>query len=234
MTKPRIPDSIVLFNTYIENTNDYLQEGNPETNAVRLGILDTEQQGWAAFRSQWIPLFPLYENKRNTRTLLVTDQLHAIIQNAKAFDKEHHLLDRIAASPHVTVKDLSAFNIKSGPLAKQSRTKPTKPISVLVIPELTQIGGGELSVVCRNNMDARTGVIDEATGVEYRYLVGAEAPGSASDPRLRQGLSTRSRFTLDLGDENNGKTAHLYFRWTNTKYPALSGPWSRLYPVLVV
>jgi len=233
-TTSRIPESIALFNTYIENTTNYLDAGTPETNAARLGILDTEKHDWGAFRDAWSPLYPLYENKRNSRTILVTDQLHAIIKNTKTYDKEHHLLDRIAASPNVTITDLSTFNIKSGPLAKQSRTKPTTPIDALVIADLAQIGGGELSITCRNNVDSRTAIIEEANGVEFRYLAGGEAPVSVADERLRQSLSSRARFTLNLGDENVGKTAYLYFRWVNTKYPALAGPWSSRMTVLVV
>ncbi|RKD85095.1 hypothetical protein [Mangrovibacterium diazotrophicum] len=232
--RSRIPGAIGLFNSYIASTADYFEAGTPESNAARLGILDTEKTAWLAFRDEWNPLYPLYENKRSTRTMLVTDQLHAIIKDTKTYDKEHHLLDRIAASPNVTITDLSTFNIKSGPLAKQRRTKPSKPIDALVIPDLVQIGGGELSITCRNNMDARTGIIDEANGVELLYLVGTEPPASANDPLLRQSFSSRARFTLNLGNDSNGKTAYLYFRWVNSKYPTLAGPWTRMYSVLVV
>lgn len=233
-TRTRIPNSIVSFNTYITTTDDYLLTGTPDTNATRLGIIASEQQSWTAFRTEWTPLFPQYENKRNSRTMLVTDELHNIIRKTKAFDQEHHILDRIAASPNVTVTDLSTFNIKSGPLAKKSHTKPTKAITALVVPDISQLGGGELAIKCSNNADSRVAVLDEANEVEFRYLVGTEAPASMNDPLLQQGASTHARFTLNLGGENGGKTAYLYFRWQNTKYPALAGPWSQLYAILIV
>lgn len=233
-TRARIPGSIVPFNSYIEKTSDHMVKGNPVNNATRLGILEPELQSWISFRDEWLPLFPQYANKRNSRTLLITDQLHVIIRKTKAYDKKHRILDRIAASPNVTVTDLTTFHIKSGPLAKQSRTKPSKPISTLVAPEIVQIGGGKLSIRCNNNADSRTAIIADANEVEFRYLSGAEAPASANDPLLWQGVSTKARFTLGLGDENSGKTAYLYFRWANSRYPALAGPWSQLYAVLIL
>ena len=234
LSKSRIPVSILSFNTYIETTNDYLIAGSPETNAARLGILDTEQQSWSGFRDEWAPLFPQYENKRSSRTLLIIDRLHTIIRKMKAYDKEHHILNRIAASPNVTVTDLSTFNIKSGPLAKQNRTRPSQPIDILVVPDIKQIGGGELSIKCRNNVDTRIAIVDDANGVEFLYLAGEEAPSSVNDQALRRGFSSRARLMLELGGENKKKTAYLYFRWINSKYPSLAGPWSTLYSATIV
>lgn len=230
----RIPISIKPFNGFANCAINYLTEGTPETNAVRLGIQDSDLQVLVALRDRWNPLFALYENKRSSRTLLVTDQLHAIIADWKAYDKEHHLLDRIAASPNVTVTDLSTFNIKSGPLAKPNHSRPTKPITTLVLPEIKQLGGGTLELKCANSDDNRIAIIEDASQVEVRYQVGPTAPTSASDPMLRQTASTHARFSLDLGAENSGKTAYLYFRWINSKYPALAGPWSNLSSVFIL
>ena len=232
--RSRIPTSIYDFNTYLETTDSYFAEGAPETNAARLGILETEQQSWHGFLESWSPLFPIYENRRNSRTMLVTDELHSIINQVKTYDKEHRILDRIAASPNVTVTDLSVFNIKSGALAKKSRTKPTNPIEALVVPDIDQIGGGELALKCRNNMDNRTAIVPDASCVEYRYLIGETPPTSPDQAGLQQDLSTRASFVVNMGSGNAGKNVYLYFRWNNTKYPALAGPWSHVYPVLIV
>jgi len=230
----RIPKSILDFNTYINSTTTYLGQGSPETNATRLNILDSEQQAWTALNTAWEPLFPLYEAKRTSRTILVTDELHEIIDQLRAYDKEHHILDRIAASPNVTVTDLSVFNIKSGTLAKKGRSKPSSPIEALVVPEISQLGGGELKIKCHNNEDQRVAVVDGASCVEYRFLVGDEAPASVNDPLLQQSASTRASFALRLGAENSGKRAYLYFRWCNASYPELAGPWSGMTEVLIV
>lgn len=234
ISKSRIPGSINLFDHYMVTVRGYMHDGNPVTNADRLGITNTEQQTLDALCDEWIPLYALYQNKRSSRTLLVTDQLHAIIQRTKSYDKEHHILDRVAASPNVTITDLSTFNIKSDSLSKQNRTKPSKPIELQVVPEIKQIGGGELSIKCNNNFDARTAIVEDANEVEFRYLVGNEAPQSMNDPMLNQEASTKARFILKLGAENSGKTAYLYFRWYNSHYPELAGPWTTLQTALIV
>nr|WP_319397603.1 hypothetical protein [uncultured Carboxylicivirga sp.] len=233
-SKSRIPVSINEFNTYLIATDSYLTEGTPETNATRLGILAQEQEIWHSFLTEWNNFFSSYSNKRSERTMLVTEELHSVIKKTKLFDQTSHLLDRIASSPNVTLTDLTVFNIKSGDLAKSSRSKPVTPIDTQVVPMIQQIGGGSLSIKSKNNHDERTAILKEANCVQYRYIISDTPPESVHDEALKQGLSTRATFVLETGANNAGKRIYLYFRWYHTSYQALAGPWSRVYSVLIV
>ncbi|PTN09795.1 hypothetical protein C8N47_10389 [Mangrovibacterium marinum] len=230
----RIPRAISRFDTYLENATRYLQAGSPETNASRLSIQEEEVTTLNGYYAEWSPLYLLYSDKKNSRTTAVTEQLHLIIEKTVDYDHQQHLLDRIASSPNVTVTDLDTFNIKGSLLAKTKRTKPSKAITELVLPDISQRGGGELAIKCRNSEGGRAAILKEANCVEYRYRVDEQAPTSVNNEGLNTGISTKASFTLSLGAENSAKYAYLYFRWYNTKYPNLAGPWSSLHSVLIL
>jgi len=232
--RSRIPRSLEAFSAYIVQTDDYLQQGEPQTNASRLGLLPHEVDLWHTLRKEWDALYPLYENKHASRTLLVTEQLHELVGRIKRYNSQRNLLNRIAASPESTVTDLSVFNIKSGSLAKQSKSRPEQPIEALVVPDFKLIGGGELIVKCRNNKSSQIAIIKDAELVEYLFCADNEPPPSPNDKRLDRGFSPRARFIIALGGENSGRYANFYFRWINSKYPGLAGPWSPLYRILIV
>ena len=67
--KSRIPRSAPLFNSYIVNTTNYLLAGTaPNTNAARLGVLDSEVTRWSALASKWGDVF-YFIRIRNTHVL---------------------------------------------------------------------------------------------------------------------------------------------------------------------
>ncbi|WP_163707748.1 hypothetical protein [Mangrovibacterium lignilyticum] len=234
MTTARIPRLILPFNAYLNNTEGYLKAGTPTTNADRLGILPEELATWSGFLAVWTPNFLLYSDKKNSRTTTVIEQLKLVIDNTANYDHQRNLLDRIASSPNVTLTDLTTFNIKGSLLAKTTHSRPTTPLPNLVLASLKQMGGGKLSVQCRSSEGGGISIEKDANAVEYLYKTGTTAPLSISDEGLKTGLSTRARFTLALGAEKSAQYAYLYFRWVNTKYPDLAGPWSALRTMLLI
>jgi len=229
----RIPRSIRGFNSYIENTANYLLEGNP-TNAVRLGFLADETDKWVGFSLKWKPLFPLYSDRKGTYTTSNKDALRKIIFDCRTFNHDNSLLDRIGASPNVKVHDLEVFRIKKGILKKETRTAPKTKINEPVGATLQSIGGGSFSVKCRSSKGGRAAIFEEADSVQYVYLVGDTAPASAEVAGLTKEISTRASFTLELSSDNSEKHLYIYFRWYRTKYPSMSGPWNTLQTMLIV
>lgn len=230
----RIPRRIEPFNAYIVNTNAYLQEGTPTANADRLGILPTEKAQWSAFLTAWTPLYIKYSDKKNTRTTAVKDELMNIIGNCVRFDKSNHILDRIAASPNVTIADMSIFNIKKGALQKATRTIPTTPISEPVYALIRPIGGGSFTIKCYSNSSKRASILEGADSVQYAYLVCDTPPSSAEITGLSKEISSRASFTLALGAGSSAKYLYIYFRWYNTRHPLLAGTWSALQTALIM
>jgi hypothetical protein len=233
ITGPRIPRGIDDFNPYIVNTTAFLQAGEP-TNAERLGILISELEKWSGFAAAWAPLYTKYSDKKSSRTTVVKDQLLEIISNTVDFDQSIHFIDRIAASPNVTIVDMEAFNIKKGVLQKTSRGSSTTPIAEPVTVTIQPIGGGTMSLKCYSATGQRASIYSGADGVQFLYVVGDVPPVSAEAPGLSKELSTKAIITLSLGSGSSGKNLYIYFRWYNTKHPELSGPWSALQTSLIL
>ena len=227
----RIPRGIDGFNLYIITTCAFLMAGMP-VNADRLGILPDEATKWQAFLAEWTPLYAKYSDKKNSRTTAVKDQLVDIIDRCVMLDQTCHILDRIAASPNVTIVDMETFNIKKGVLQKGTRSTSTTPISESVNAALQMLGGGSFAVKCHNST-SRASIVEGGDSVQYAYLIGTTPPESVKAPGLTKDLSTKAAFTLPLGPENVGKYLYIYFRWNNTKHPELAGPWCTLQTVLI-
>lgn len=228
----RIPRKVEDFNAYITNTNTYLLAGTP-INATRLGILPTETTQWTAYATEWPPLYLKYSDKKNNRTTLVKDQLLSILYNCVEYDQTNHILDRIAASPNVTIADMEAFNIKKGVLQKQTRTVSLKSIDEPVVASVKSLDSGIFAIKCRHSGKTRASIFDDADTVQYAYIVGDKAPASGDDPGLTREVSTKASFRLRIGADSTEQHLYIYFRWYNTVHPDLAGPWSGLITTLI-
>ena len=230
---PRIPRGIDDCSQYLISTNNYLDSGTPN-NAERLGILPEETVKWKGLTNRYQPLYLLYSDKKNSRTTAVKDQLLSIIDEVTDLDQSCHLLDRIAASPNVTVADMETFNIKKGILQKTTRSVATTPLTNQVAAAIQPIGGGSVTIKCRNISGERAGIDEGANCVQYAYVVGDKAPVSADGENLRREISTKASFVLALGSASSAQSLFIYFRWYNTKHPELAGPWSALMTTLIL
>lgn len=223
----RIPRTIDEFNTYIDITNTYLLAGTP-TNWSRLAWTQAEMTQWTTFNTQWKPAFLKYSDKKGSRTTAITEQLHLIIKNCVTLDKTNHLLDRIAAAAPgaQTITDLQTFNIKAGSQAKAPSHTHTA-IAEAVVVSLQAIGGGDVQIKCRTGHDSKhSSIVDGADSVQYLYQIGGTAPANAETAGLIKEHSTKASFTIHLGAASAEKRLYIFFRWYNSKYPALAGPWS--------
>ncbi len=230
--RSRIPRKIKGFAPYIGITTTYLQNGAP-TNAIRLGILPAELQKWIDLAAEWEPLYLLYSDKKNSRTTAIKDQLLQVIATLVELDRTNRLLDRIAASPNVTVADLSTFNIKRGMLQKTTRTVATTPISEQVVAAVIPIGGGSVSIKCRCISSKTCSIATGADSVQLAWAVGNTPPSSPDDILVTRDLSSKAIVNLQLGAGNSAQHLYIYFRWYNTRHPNLSGPWGTLQTILI-
>jgi hypothetical protein len=233
-TGARIPRGIEEFNPYIANTNAYLLAGSPTTNAVRLGIIPDEVTQWTDVATAWLPLYAKYSDKKNSRTTAIKDQLLSLIDQCVELDSSCHLLDRIAASPNVTIEDMGAFNIRRGILQKTTRSIPHTPISESITVSIQPLGGGSISIKCYSSSGERAAIYEDADSVQFVYQVGGTTPAAADVIGLERDISTKAAFTLALGSSSSSKYLYIYFRWYDTKRPGLAGPWSALQTTLIL
>ena len=230
MPNSRVPQSIVDFHLYVNNALDYLNSGTPK-NSERLTVIDEEITLLTGIVTRWNPLYVLYSDKEKTRTPVVIAQLQDLITEFNDLNQSKHLLNRIAASANVTVVDLKTFNIKSG---STKRSVSVQPIQVAVDVSIQLLGGGSVTIKCREVGSSSVSIIDEADCVQCAYIVGTTPPQSADDPGLSQNISTKATFTMALGSGSSAKNLYIYFRWYNTKHPELAGPWTRLVSTVIV
>jgi len=230
MPNSRVPQAIVDFHLYVNNALDYLNTGTPK-NSERLTVTEDELTLLTGIVTRWNPLYILYSDKEKTRTTIVIAQLQDLITEFNDLNQSKHLLNRIAASANVTVVDLKTFNIKSG---STKRSVAVQPIQVGVDVSIQLLGGGSVTIKCREDGSSSASIIDEADCVQYAYIVGTTPPESADAVGLNRNVSTRATFTLSLGSGVSAKSLYIYLRWYNTKHPELAGPWTRLVSTVIV
>ncbi|HEY5589757.1 MAG TPA: hypothetical protein VIK55_01955 [Paludibacter sp.] len=231
--RSRIPRAIDQFNNYLSNTNSYLVALN-SANAIRLGILPDEVTRWTGFVCAWNPLYLKYIDEKGSRTTVITDHLHSIITSCVIFDQTNHLLDRIAASPVVTVSDMEIFNIKKGILLKTKHTRPQAALTEPLFASIQPIGGGNVSIKCRSASGGRAAIFAGADAIQFNYAIGDPAPGFAEAYGLKSEISSRATINLALSPASSGKHLYIYLRWYLVKHPTLAGPWSSVQTVLVL
>ena len=98
----RIPRGIDPFDPYINRIVAYLLEGNPTTNAERVGIGTDEVQFLSNMLTEWKPLYLKYTDKKNTRTTTVIDQAYRQCPDRR--DTAHFALGRGNDTQHIHQK----------------------------------------------------------------------------------------------------------------------------------
>lgn len=230
----RIPVTIRLFNPYIRNTDGYMLEGTP-LNWIRLGWSQEWIDKWSDIHARWRPLHSKYSNKEETRTTSIKNQLLALIRECKDYDKEHHLLDTIAASPNGIISDMETFHIKKGLLQDNTHTVGHTPLKDEVFAIIISIGGGEMEIKCRTANDSSKPSKPKGMDcVQYVYQIGGTPPTSAAVAGLIKDSSTKASFVLHLGADKADQKLYIFFRWYSTKHPELSGPWSTIQTKMIL
>jgi hypothetical protein len=222
------------MNNYLINTESYLLAGTPVLNWTRLGLLEDEMKQITAFRVAYNPLYIQYSDETNTRTKAIRANLQSLLDNILEYDRGNRILDRIAASPNVTIDDLKIFNIKKGLLQKSVHSTSVTPINENVTVTMQPLGGGLVLLKCYTVSGQYAHIFSDADCVQYAYTTGDTPPASVMETGLAFGLSSRASFNLSLGADQAGKKLFIYFRWYNTRHPELAGPWSALQNTVII
>lgn len=230
----RMPRSFEGMNNYLLKTESHLLNGEPVTNWSRLGLLETENTKWSAYKTDYSALYIQYSDETNTRTRAIRDKLQNLLDQVVEFDRVNRILDRIASSPNVGIDDLKIFNIKQGPLQKSVRTTKVTPINENVTVTLQPLGGGIVAIKCYSMTGQRAHIITQADCVQFAYMTTDTPPASVMAQGMVFGLSSRASFNLNLGAEQARNNLFIYFRWFNTRHPEQAGPWSALQNTVII
>lgn len=240
MSTPRIPREILLFNSYIANTNNRQLATNPVTTKKFW-----EDYGWttiqsAAFKSdchdEWVNnVYPLYSNPV-TSTSIVKADTHNFIKNFITFANTEKLLDKIVSCGLANTTDATIWRLK---LEKAAPTHHTEKITAQTFAQISTLGRGKFDIHVRAAADASRSSIPREAGadsVQYAWAV-VDKPGDGitdlNDKLLTRDISRKAHFELDAGSINQSKWLVIYFRWYNTSFPAIAGDWSTMILVAI-
>ena len=232
-THGRIPRTITKFHPFINTTTAYLT-ANSNANATRLGLTAAEVTQLIAFNTTDGLYFPNYSNKKLRNTDIVNN-LNLNIKNYINFNKTNKILDRIAASPAVTLLDLETFNIHKGALQKTVATHLTSNIADIVVPNIVYLGGGRLRYECRpDQSNNKSHIPAGADHIEVRVKLGDPAPVSADNTDAQWlVISSKAIVVQDFTPANVGKRIYLFFRWIDSKHPQRNGAWTAMMSIVI-
>jgi hypothetical protein len=215
-----------LFNSYINNTADYLAAGAPATNGVRLGLTPTEVTAWDTRRDSWNTNYALYTDD-NTRTKTITDTKNN--QKDDFIDFATPLLNRMATSAAITLADRNTLNLKERDTVSTARPAITTAPTV----KAKAAAGATINFECRVESDSsRTSRHPDSDAAEVRYIVGTTPPANPA-ACTRSHISAKARFTLELDIADAGKKLYAFVRWVNLSDASKNGPWSAMVVVTI-
>jgi len=221
-----IPRKDSLFDSYINNTADYLPAGGPPTNGARLGLTALEITDWDGFRTRWNTEYGLYTDL-NTRTKTIKDNKNQIKKDFITFATP--LLERMRTSTALTTSDRNTLNLKERDTVPSARPAITTAPTVKGKPR----EGANVALECRVTSDStRTSRHPDADAAEVRYNVGTTAPANPA-ACTRSHTNKKARFSIETDIADAGKKFYAFVRWVNLSDASKNGPWSALVTVTV-
>lgn len=193
---------------------------------VVLGVLPAEMAMVNSLGSEWDIVYPLSKEK-NTRTPALVETKTDIKTRFESIF--HPLLDRMDASPAITIEDRNALHLplRHAP-SPRARIKESPYIKV------TPLDDGLFKVRVRVDEDnSRSSINPLADAIEMRFKVGGNAPTSV-DECPNSEMSKKAIFFFNTGHNNATKKLWAFFRWVNLSNPSHSGPFGSLVQSVVI
>src|SRR5262245_24408493 len=107
MGRSRVPEIVGQFDFFINNTDKYLQAGNPVANWQRLGLTSQEASDWSSKRVFWRDtLYKAYTSSANS-TSLVKKNVKNFMKTFRAFASP--IINVIATNREATIEDATTF-----------------------------------------------------------------------------------------------------------------------------
>jgi len=208
-----IPHSDAEFNTWQAGV-----VSNSQANATAWGILAADMTALVASQGVWAAAYAKAVNPNNRLTADVQAKNDARTTYEK--NLRHFIGKWLAKNEKVP----SAERVRMGiPVYTDTHTAVPAPWSapVAVVDFSTHLQHGI------NFVDSQTPTSkakpEGAHGCEVWVKLGAPAPATNAD-YVYAGLATRTPFTLNFQEADEGKTAWYHLRWVNAK--GEPGPWS--------
>ena len=202
-------------------------------NWKRLALDQDEVNKWRSLRSEWIPLYEKYSDKRTKRTSEIKDELRDVQKRFITFAQP--LLNRFDGLRSTSIKDLEEFHIRAAQL-KDVEPSPVHGSHIgtgAPVVSLKNMGGAMIDVKCRRISDKNLPSMLKGFMLELRWLAGPPPPTDPDAVGLKEELSSKVHFQVVAGMTNLGKTFFCYVRWRHKTNPAILSPWTNLMQVII-
>jgi hypothetical protein len=250
MKKERIPGTMDKFITYIILVNTYLHavaEGDTDPRGIVLGMTTAELSALKDRVKKFMsgdpsaPGFWDLHSDEDTKNKLTRANMVQGMKQFKTFFRP--LLNRISGSAVINNEDRGKLNIAAPPVTHK---KKATQIVAKCFTNLSLLGACLLRFENRASADSkRASKAEFSDAVEIWYRIvpdiitpaeDSSQPPVKSKPKQMIGPSeatvhaifTRAIFTIQFPDVESGNNLQFYVRWTNTKHPEVSGPWSAM------
>jgi hypothetical protein len=200
------------------------------TNAAGWGIPAPAVAALVARRAEFEPLYTTAQNKTTRRRADVV----AFRQSRKLYEKEirNFVKAYLIANPLVTDEQRSEMALT----IRDTEPSPHPVITDIPIVALRVIGGGDIEARVKALKDqTRPSMHPAANLIDYRYVmleIGDLPPANPEDYTKRD-VSSRAKFIIRVGAQNEGKRFYAVARWVNTTKPKQEGPWSEAITVVI-
>ena len=239
MATERVPKSVPKFILYMQVTVAYLVKASPtpftNLNWQRLGWLSDEVIAWQGFLSAILP----YQVDRKHRNFTMNAAAKVIVESARRYDKDNHLVDRTAAaSPTLTnIDDYTTFNIKhnnpaqGGSLPTQKHTATENIVWFI----LKALGAGTMKYEARADKSSNRAskLPGYNVGIVYLLVNPGDAVPTTVDLLTQSTSSSKAASILQTGAGNAGKRIAISMYWKHKTKPALDGPKSSIQVVQI-
>jgi hypothetical protein len=200
------------------------------TNAAGWGIPAPAVAALVARRAEFEPLYTTAQNKTTRRRADVV----AFRQSRKLYEKEirNFVKAWLINNPLVTDEQRSEMALT----IRDTEPSPHPVITDIPIVALRVIGGGDIEARVKALKDqTRPSMHPAANLIDYRYVmleIGDLPPANPEDYTKRD-VSSRAKFIIRVGAQNEGKRFYAVARWVNTTKPKQEGPWSEAITVVI-
>jgi hypothetical protein len=130
-------------------------------------------------------------------------------------------------------------------LNRADPTHSTTPINDVVSVAVEHKGGSGLSFKCTDSEGKAKA--EGADSVQMAWMIieddnagppppppgGGDDFPDADDKRMTREIFTKSHFVKHFGSENIKKRVVVFFRWYNTRHPALAGEWTEIMVIVI-
>ena len=233
---PRRPSE---FNSYIQTCNNYQLKVDPVTHIAgftRMGWSAQNSTDWDSKTTAWIALYTKFTDALQC-TSTIKKNVRTFIKDFATFAAKPIL--KTKGNEGATEEDAKTFHFV---LVRKKNSTSNPELTAECFGNAYPAGLGKLRLKVKTFTDSkRASILPGADGMEFDYAIydTNHAPDVGGIPKIAPDdiyiakFSKKASIIYDFGIGNSGKIVQIFFRWSVTGKPELSGPWGQMITIRI-